>query len=185
MVGRTVLDRLIQVRVLVPQHQVSDERLRSAGDLIEGAGQTVLVRAVAWDKRDIADWGIDLKPQQAASDWHSIRLVAEEAKSAETLEQLDSLRSEIWKILEKQVRAKVQAALILHKAALAERAAQAGDVRSLQVDVQKSSIALVKSIGENDKEEHQAIKRILNQLAFGDMLTAVQQCDGLLKMTDR
>ena len=57
------------------------------------------------------------------------QVVAAEAKSAETLERLDGLRAELWKILEKQLRAKVQASLILHKPALVERAAQAGHVQ--------------------------------------------------------
>ena len=52
-------------------------------------GQTVLVRAVAWDKRAISDWGLDLKPQEGASGWHAIKIVAEDAKSAAALEQLD------------------------------------------------------------------------------------------------
>ncbi|OHB82045.1 MAG: hypothetical protein A2V98_25790 [Planctomycetes bacterium RBG_16_64_12] len=150
------------------------------------AGQTVMVRAVAWDKRDIEGWGLDLKPQQTPDDpdegWHTIRIVAEEAKSAEALDELDGLRSEIWKILEKQIRARVEAAMILHKDALAERTAHAGDVRNLQVDVQKSSIGLVKSIGNTDKPERRTIKQALNQVAFGDMLKAVQQCDDLVKI---
>jgi len=160
---------------------VLHHRLELTGDKFQ-AGHTVMVRAVAWDKRDIADWGLDLKPQETASSWHAVRIVAEKDKSAEALDQLDSLRNEIWKILEKQIRAKVQAAMILHKKALAERTTQAGDVRSLQVDVQKSSIALVKSIGDTDREERRVIKRILNQVAFGDMLEAVQQCDDLVKV---
>jgi hypothetical protein len=146
------------------------------------AGQTVLVRAVAWDRRDVADWGMDLKPQEAASAWHAIQVVAAEAKSAETLERLDGLRAELWKILEKQLRAKVQASLILHKPALVERAAQAGHVRSLQIDVQKSSIGLVKSLGDKPDAESRSVRRVLNQVAFGDMLVAVQQCDALVKI---
>jgi hypothetical protein len=156
-------------------------RLDLPGEKIQ-PGHTVMVRAVAWDRRDIGHWGLDLKPQKNQSGWHSIRIVAEEAKSSEALEQLDSLRGQIWKILEKQIRAKVHAAMILHKEALAERTALAGDVRTMQVDVQKASIELVKSIGNTDREERRAVKRILNQLAFGDMLDAVEQCDDLAKV---
>ena len=67
-------------------------------------GQTVLIRAVAWDKRVINDWGLDLRPQETASGWHAIKIVAGDAKSSATLEQLESLRGAILKILEKQIR---------------------------------------------------------------------------------
>ena len=61
-------------------------RLELAAEKIKD-GDTVLIRAVAWDKRDISDWGLDLKPQQAASPWATIRVVAEEEKAAASLEQ--------------------------------------------------------------------------------------------------
>ncbi len=162
---------------------VLHHRLELTPDTVQPGG-TVMVRAVAWDKRDVADWGLDLKPQQTPGSWHTIRVVDEQKQSADALERLDSLRGEIWKILEKQLRAKVQAAMILHKNALAERTTLAAGVRALQVDVQKASIALVKSIGDTDSEDRRAVKRILNQLAFGDMLEAVGQCDALVKVDD-
>ncbi len=80
---------LLQHRLELPAGKIKD-------------GDTVLVRAVAWDTRDISDWGLDLKPQQTASGWASIRVVAEEKKAAAALEQLDGLRAAIRKILEKQ-----------------------------------------------------------------------------------
>ncbi|MFH1268168.1 MAG: hypothetical protein ABIK89_20815, partial [Planctomycetota bacterium] len=166
---------------------VLHHRLELTGDKVQ-AGQTVMLRAISWDRRDFEGWGLDLKPQQTPDDpdegWHTIRIVAEEDKSAEALDELDSLRSEIWKILEKQIRARVQAAMILHNSVLADRTKHAGEVRSLQVDVQKSSIGLVKSIGNTDKEERRAVKQALNRVAFGDMLKAVQQCDDLVKIND-
>lgn len=145
-------------------------------------GQTVLVRATSWDKRNIGQWGLDLKPQQTESAWHALRVIDGDAKAAAALEQLENLRSAIWKILEKQIRARMRAAMILQKTAPAEAAALAGEVRSHQVDVQKSSLELVKSITDTDKEERLAIKRVLNQLAVGDMLAAVEQCDGLARI---
>jgi len=162
---------------------VLHHRLDLAGEKIQ-PGHTVMVRAVAWDKRDIEGWGLDLKPQKKESAWHSVRIVAQEAKASESLEQLYSLRSEVWKILERQIRAKVKAAMILHKKALAERTTLAGKVRNAQVEIQKASIGLVKSIGNTDRDERKATKRILNQLAFGDMLRAVEQCDELVKVDE-
>jgi hypothetical protein len=145
-------------------------------------GQTVMIQAVVWDKLDFEGWGLDLKPQEKESAWHSIRIVDKEAKSSEALEQIDSLRAEIWKILETQLRARVKAAVILHKQALGERTSLVGEVRTMQVDVQKSAIDLVKAIGESPQEDRRTVKRIVNQLAFGDMLQAVQQCDDLVKV---
>ena len=146
-------------------------------------GQTVLVRATSWDKRNIGQWGLDLKPQQAESAWHSLRVVDGDAKAAAALEQLENLRSAVWKILEKQIRARMRTGMILQKTSPAEAISLAGEVRSHQVDVQKSSLAVVKSITDTDKEERLAVKRVLNQLAVGDMLAAVGQCDGLVKIT--
>ena len=40
----------------------------------------MLIRAVAWDKRAISDWGLDLGPQEAASGGTPIKIVAEDAK---------------------------------------------------------------------------------------------------------
>jgi hypothetical protein len=40
---------------------------------------------------------------------------------------------------------------------------------------------LVTSIKDTDKEDRKVIKRVLNQLAFGEMLQSVQSCDELVK----
>ena len=144
-------------------------------------GETILLRATIRDRRMFNAFGQDLKPQEAVSAWHTVRIVDEQAKVDAALEKLDSLRGALFKILEKQVRAQARNALIATKTQLAEALASAGDVRTMQVDIQKSSIALVKSIENIDREDHQAIKRILNQLAFGEMMKAVSQCDTLVK----
>ena len=147
------------------------------------SGHTVRIRASAWDKRDVSDWGLDLKPQQADSDWTVIRVIAEEAKVTQTIEQLDNLRGSLWKIMEKQLLARVKTAQILQKKELGERAAIAGDVRADQVDIQKQSVALVATVKNTDKEERLVIKRALSALAAGDMVEAVRQCDELVKIS--
>lgn len=151
-----------------------------AGDVAK-PGQTVLLRATVRDRRMFNDFGLELKPQEAVNGWHTIRIVDEQAKADAALEKLDSLRGALFKLLEKQVRARARNALIAAKTQINEAVDSAGNVRSMQVDIQKSSIALVKSITDIDREDHQAIKRILNQLAFGEMLKAVSQCDTLVK----
>jgi len=145
-------------------------------------GQTVLIRAKVWDKRVVNNWGLDLKPQEAATSWHAIKIIAEDAKTTADLEQLETLHGAVWKILEKQIRARVVAAGILETSQLIERTGMAGDVRTEQIDIHKLSVDTVNSIGQSDREERQTIKRVLNGLAFGDMLTAVQQSEDLVKL---
>jgi len=145
------------------------------------AGQSVLIRAVAADKRDFADWGVNLGPQETASGWHVIKVVSADAKAQAAVEQAENLRGAIWKILEKQIRARMVAASIKQKKELAPRTASATDVRTQQVEIQKTTMDLVASIKDTDREDRAVIKRVLNQLAFGEMLQSVQSCDELVK----
>jgi hypothetical protein len=145
-------------------------------------GQTVLVRAVARDQRTFSELGRSLGPQETASGWHAVRIVPAENQSAAALEQLDRLRRAIWQILEKQVRARVDAALILRKPELAERAGMAGRVRTSQIEIQKASVGLAESIGQTDNQRRLAIKRALHGLALDEMLQAVRRCDELVKL---
>jgi len=156
-------------------------RLELPADKIQN-GQTVLVRAVTWDRRDIGDWGLDLRAQEGASGWHAVRIVSEDAKVNAELSQLDNLRTAMWKILESQIRARVKTAVIAQTKEVTAAQRASGEVRIQQVDIQKATIALVNSIGNTDKEERATAKRILNQLAFNEMLQAVQQCDNLVKL---
>jgi len=139
-------------------------------------GQTLLVRAVAWDKRAIDDWGVRLKPQETVGDWHAIQIITDDAQTSAALEQLDRLRGSIWKILEKQIRARVAAGAL-------KKTKSTADVRSRQIEIQKTTVDLIQSISSPDHAEHLTIKRVLNGLAFGDMLEAVSQCDRLLRST--
>ncbi len=50
------------------------------------------------------------------------------------------------------------------------------------MEIQKTSVELVQSIGPADRPERLAIKRVLNGLAFGDMLQAVTRCETLVKL---
>jgi hypothetical protein len=147
-------------------------------------GQTVLVRAVVRDQRTFSQLGRSLGPQETAGRWHAVLIVPQESKSAETLEQLGRLRRALWTILEKQIRARIYAVLILEKEQLDERKIAAGNVRSSQIEIQKASIDLVESIGQTDRPERLVIKRVLNALALSEMLTAVRQCDELVKLDE-
>jgi len=142
-------------------------------------GETVLVRAVAWDGRRVPDLTEPLEPQQAASPWHTIELVAEDAQAAAELAELDGLRNKLWQIFQKQVRARAGAAGIPGLGGPAQRGAAAAETRNGQIEVQKSSDALVKSIGKTDDDERLKVKRILSNLAYDEMLKAVEQSDAL------
>jgi hypothetical protein len=159
-----------------------NHRLELAADRVK-PGQRVLVRAVACDKREYHDWGQDLKPQETRGPWHTVRIVSPDAKATAAVQQIENLRDEVLKILEKQVKARVRATTILPAKDLARRTAAAGDVRTMQVEIQKRSAEVVQSVKEADKQDRQAIKRILNQLASGEMLQAVRVCDELAKQT--
>ena len=145
-------------------------------------GQTVLIRATVWDNRAISDWGLELKPQESATTWRAIKIIGEDAKTSAVLEQLESLRGAVWKILEKQFLARVAAAGILKTEQISQRTGKASDVRTQQIDIQKSSVEAVNSIGQSDLEERQTVKRALNTLALGDMLAAVEQSDDLIRL---
>ncbi len=45
-------------------------------------GETVFLRAVAWDKRMIDDGGVELRPQRTASSWLAVKIIAKEVESA-------------------------------------------------------------------------------------------------------
>jgi hypothetical protein len=150
-------------------------------------GKIALLRARVWDTRTIDNWGLDLKPQEAASTWHAIKIIDREAKTSAALEELEGLHAAIWKILEKQIQSRVTASpLSLREragvGALSDLTRVASDVRTRQINIQKTSLELVNSIGPTDREERQDIKRALSALAFGDMLEAVRHADDLFKL---
>lgn len=153
-------------------------------DLDLGPGQTVKLRAVATDRRriDDANWGLDLRPQETVGPWHSVALFNPRQQSADEMQKLDNLRSAIFKILEKQIRARHGAASMLQPDRAAARTDLAAEVRNGQVAVQKDSIAVAKSIARTDRPQRLAVKRILGTLAFGEMLEAVRRCDELVKL---
>ena len=74
------------------------------------AGQTVWVRAVARDRRQLDLPDLKLGPQESATPWLPIHLVASEAKAKAELAQLESLRAALAKILQDQLRARAAAA---------------------------------------------------------------------------
>lgn len=142
-------------------------------------GSVVLLRAVATDQRQFDKFGMTLTPQEAATPWLPVRVVDPDAKAQAALEQAESLRTAIFKILEKQIRARLAASTILQRQAVPERARQSAEVRTAQVEIQKAASAVVQSVTEAHSEDRRQIKRAMNRLAFGEMLEAVRICDEL------
>jgi hypothetical protein len=146
-------------------------------------GQTVLLRAVAWDRRVVNSCGLDLKPRETAGAWHAVKIVAKEAEAASSLEQLDRLRRAIFELLQKQIHSRASAGAIAKSSPVpkGEGTAAVKDVRSKQIEIQKKTDELARSIAPSEHKERLTIKRVLNGLAFGEMIEAVAQCDALLK----
>lgn len=158
-----------------------NHRLELPKDKI-GAGDVVRIRAVAADKRAISEWGVDLKPQETVGSWCMIRVVAEKAQTDATLEQLDNLKSNLWKILEAQIRARVKSTMLIKKDSLDDRMLTAGEIRAEQVSIHKLTGEFIASIKTGDNKEKQEAKQVLGKLAVGDMTDAVKMCDGLVKV---
>lgn len=149
-------------------------------------GQVVMLRAVAWDKRNLGKFGLDLRPQKAESSWVTLRLISTEDKVAGELKTLENLRAAIFRILEEQIRAK-GATLSLTKTLDESPSQFTGGVRAVrarQVDIRSSTEGVVKQIPETDSEDRKVIKRVLSNLIANEMLQAVQECDRLAKLTD-
>lgn len=150
-------------------------------------GSVLLVRAVSADRReiDISQWGLNLKPQETAGPWHALRIVAREEKIGESLQKLESLRTAVFQILEKQIRARLAAAEFSKSQQTVTLEKTAAVIRVRQIDIQKTASALAESISLDGDEERRATRRTLDALAAGLMLDAVRVCDAMQKLRDR
>ncbi|MEN6404932.1 MAG: hypothetical protein ABFC77_00520 [Thermoguttaceae bacterium] len=145
-------------------------------------GQTLLVRAVARDRRSIHDGGLDLRPQETTSGWCAVKIVTDAAQATEAVNQMQSLHAVLQQMLEKQVAARVDAGR--EKAELAKRKNPSSadvSIRSRQIEIQKSAVALTESLAKAQGDELSAVRRALAALSTGEMLSAVAQCDALVQ----
>jgi len=142
-------------------------------------GQTVWVRAVAQDRRQLDLPELKLGPQESATPWQQIHIVATEAKAKVELAQLESLRTALARILQDQLRARAAAAGLSRSSTEAEAGTLAADIRGQQVAVQKAATAVMELIGATEDPERLTIKRVVNKLAFGEMVQAVRQAETL------
>jgi hypothetical protein len=143
------------------------------------AGQTVWVRAVARDRRHLNLPELKLLPQESATSWQAIHIVASEAKAKADLSQLESLHTALAKILQSQLRARATAAGLPKQTTEAQARKLAGDVRGQQVAIQKVANEVAGSIGATDEPERLTIKRVVSKLAVGEMVEAIRQSEAL------
>ena len=144
-------------------------------------GDTVLIRAVSYDRRDVADWGLDLRAQQTAGPWHVVRLVDRQEEATKIFEKLEDVRATLFKILQMQIRARVGAAALATVAEAAQAEQKANDIRRRQLDVRKTTSGLVDRLAASKKEADAEMRSNLRRMANGDMVEAVGQCDVLTK----
>ncbi len=143
------------------------------------AGQTVWVRAVAQDRRQLELPELRLGPQESATPWQQIHIVATEAEAKVELAQLESLRTALARILQNQLRARAAAAGLPRSSTEAEAGTLAADIRGQQVAVQKAATAVTELIGSTEDPERLTIKRVVGKLAFGEMIQALRQAETL------
>jgi hypothetical protein len=143
------------------------------------AGQTIWVRAIARDRRSIDLPELKLGPQESATPWQAIHIVASDAKAKAELAQLDSLRTALTKILQEQLKARAAAVGLPKLSTVAEAAKLAADLHDQQTAIQKATTGVVDSMGSSDEPERLTIKRVVSKLALGEMVQAVRQSEAL------
>jgi hypothetical protein len=145
-------------------------------------GGSFFLRAVAEDRRKMERWGLSLGPQETATPWLEIKMLDANAKNSAALADLENLRGAIVKILEKQVRARSLATELPKVDKFESLVAAAVEIRTKQVDIQKTTAELVKSLAPSENEERTAIKRSLSALSLDEMIDAVKLADELAKL---
>ncbi|MGA2702887.1 MAG: hypothetical protein ABSH35_17560 [Isosphaeraceae bacterium] len=143
------------------------------------AGQTVWVRAVAQDRRQLELPELKLGPQESATPWQQIHIVAAEAKAKVELAQLESLRTALARILQDQLRARAAAAGLPRSSTEAEAGTLAALIRGQQLAVQQAATAVTELIGATEDPERLTIKRVVGKLAFSEMIQALRQAEAL------
>jgi hypothetical protein len=142
-------------------------------------GQTVWVRGVAKDRRRIERPELQLGPQESATFWTAIHLVASEAKTKAELAQLESLRTLLARILQDQLRAQAAVLAITKLTGESDPANPSAEIRGQQAAVQQATVAVVESIKGGDEAEALTIKRVAGKLAYGEMVQAIRQAEAL------
>jgi hypothetical protein len=129
--------------------------------------------------RIVRKWGLNLGPQETSSPWQTIEVVDREKATEEVLQERDRLKDALFHLLEVQIRNQGRAVKVRLAETLPARKQLADEVRTGQIDIQKEAIDLVKLFAEAPRPEDRMIQRALSEMAFGEMLTAIEQADQL------
>ncbi len=141
-------------------------------------GGAVLVRAVAVDGRR---FGRNYQPQQTATPWHRVQILAPQQQAAEQFEQLDQLRNRLWDILRIQIEARTALASLSPEHA--EALADVPPIQAKQLAVFRLGKELVDSL-KPDEDHERDIRTVLNNLVHGAMTEAVRQSKELADVRD-
>ena len=146
--------------------------LKLPSDLV--GGDQVIFRVVAVDRRNLTvaelGGGKPLGPQAGSSVRRTVRIVSREERAEQVAEETQNLRAEIWKILEKQLRTRIDAGL----------AGATPETRTMQVVIQRDTVQLAAAAPDGERGERRSLRRRLGELATSDMQVAVQFCDRLV-----
>ncbi|MDO4558367.1 MAG: hypothetical protein Q4C47_05325, partial [Planctomycetia bacterium] len=145
--------------------------LKIPGDLAEG--DQVIFRIVATDRRNVPvtqTGGVVSGPQEGSSVRRTVKIVSREERAEQVAADTENVRAAIWKILEKQLRARVDTGLV----------GATPEVRTIQVAIQRETSQLAMNAPEGERGERKSIRRRLGELAAGEMQRAVQECDRLV-----
>jgi hypothetical protein len=141
------------------------------------AGQAVLIRAVAVDRRHISSGDKPLGPQETASPWRRIRVIAEQEAAAESLARLEGFHARLWAILQTQIRARLGTSQWARSDTLEAAVPLVQSVLGKQVQVQRATQQLADETDAAAGDADRAAKRTLGQLARDEMLLAVSQTE--------
>jgi len=151
-------------------------------------GSMLLIRAIAWDRRQVNDWGLDLRPQRTIGAWHTVKILDPSAVQRAALEKLCGLHEIILRLLERQLRARAAAAELLVGAAKIppppdKWTVESEKLRTQQLEIRQTASQAAASDAPNESEELLHIRQALARLAAGEMLSAIADCDVLVRPT--
>ncbi|MBN1853236.1 MAG: hypothetical protein JW829_10950 [Pirellulales bacterium] len=145
-------------------------------------GQTILVRAVALDRRQLTWRGKSLEPQRTASAWRAIHLIDASKQTGETLARLEDLHAKLWAIFQMQFQARLLSGQVDQKSTMKEATSLAKDVHQRQVQVQTASSELAESMGSQGSEHETTVRQALGRLAHNEMLRAAEQAESICEV---
>ncbi len=144
------------------------------------AGVPLAIRAVARDRRLVDRPELKLGPRETATQWLAVRVVDPGERATSEMARVEDLRAAVAKILQQQVQARLGTAGLTKAASLEEGKQAAQAIRQQQVEVQKSTAIVAESpAAAGDDDETRVIRRVLQKLAFNEMLQAVREAEGL------